>query len=1236
MPDLYFNRVPSPTATDDGTARPLTEDLSTGSGDGEDITCDADMAGTDGAPAAAGPDAGQDPTGPDTARQDTDGTEAEPEFTEADVAFVTAPPEAASAPGLGARLHAIGLGRANQPGTTTRVSGNGDAAGENAAPESGRWFRPTRAKKRYAAIPPEEQPDSAGTAVDLGSGGVATQDPAEPAPEPAAPGSPDAEAGAAPGLADAEASAVPGPADADAEAGAGPPAGADPEDTAPAGPMPEPEPVSGPAPRPVDGSVPADPVDGSAPGDLLDGSAPGDPVDGSARTDPGDVRARSADVWTPPDRGAGWAASAAGRVGSAAERMSALLRPGGPGPQARPSGPGNPPFPDGPDPDPALRADGLGWRPHEGGVGLASPPEGPVLAPLPEGPVLAPTPPGGPGLAAPGRAPREGLAPPGEALGTDEQPGERTAGIRSRVSRRTLLQAGLIGGAGVAALPLLALVGGVARTDQQPTDLAFSLNTNWLFGGQYLAGSESSFYDDSNFAPVTVPHTVIPLSWKDWDFPAWERVWIYRRHFSGARLLDSHRPGNRILVDFDGVMVNAAVSINDQVVATHQGGYLPFSAELTGKVTGGDNLLSVVVDSRCLAVPPIGVRRGPASVDFFQPGGIYRDVRLRVLPRVFLADLFARPADVLGTQPRVDIECTIDSAATERAEGTLVVQLFDGQEQMATQATTVKTGSPGTSTARLSLTGFGPVSLWSPDSPKLYTVQATLNFPGIGSHVLSRRIGFREASFRPDGFFLNGKRLQLFGLNRHQLYPYAGMAMGARAQRKDAEILRNEFNCNMVRCSHYPQSPAFLDACDELGLLVWEEAPGWHNVSSSPAWKDAVVRDVRDMVIRDRSRPSVIIWGTRLNETKDFAGLWAATRQAARELDSTRPSSGAMAHHEDTTWNEDVFAYNDYGTAGKTGNVELKRPFPGLPYLVSEAVGVEAVKPQHFAWTDPPSWLAHQAAMHGQAQSQARSNPGYAGLLAWAGFDYGSLLGPGPYDIKWAGVADGFRVPKPGAAIYQSQGDPAVRPVIVPVFFWEAGGAVPSPGPAPAQTAMIASNCERLDVFIGGALVDSALPASGDPRYRGLAHPPFLVHLPKRIPHPAPELVIQGFAGGSPVARVQMSASPDGDALAMAADDATISADGSDATRVVFRAIDAFGNQRRYGGGEVALTLSGPAILVGDNPFAFGQYGGLGAVWIRSLAGRPGTIMLTANHPLLGQAEVQVRSEPVKHVSELA
>jgi beta-galactosidase len=787
----------------------------------------------------------------------------------------------------------------------------------------------------------------------------------------------------------------------------------------------------------------------------------------------------------------------------------------------------------------------------------------------------------------------------------------------------------VIGGAGVASLPLIALVGGTSSNEPRPTNLIFSLNSDWLFGGQYNAGSESTVYDDSGFARVTVPHAVTPLSWRDWDVNAWQQVWIYRRHFNGGPLLSSQAPGNRILVDFDGVMVNATVVINDRAVATHQGGYLPFSAELTGHVTSGDNLLSVVVDSRSLPVPPISNRHGPASIDFFQPGGIYRDVRLSVLPKAFLSDLFALPVDVLSSQRRVDVECTIDSALANQATGTLQVELTDGSRQIASQSTTVDLGSPGVTTTKLSLTRLGQVRLWSTEKPTLYTVRATLTVPDAGSHSITRRIGFREASFRPDGFYLNGERLQLFGLNRHQLYPYAGMAMPARVQRKDAEILKNEFNCNMVRCSHYPQSPSFLDACDELGLLVWEEAPGWHDVSAGAAWQDLVVQNVRDMVTRDRSRPSVVIWGTRLNETADLPGLWAATRRAAAELDGSRPSSGAMSVHADTAWNEDVFAFNDYHVTKKTGEPALEPPLPGPPYLITETVGVVETTPQHFSWIDPPAVLARQAALHAQAQSQAQSEAGYAGMLAWAGFDYASPLGLGLGGIKWAGVADSFRIPKPGAAIYQSQLDPSVRPVIVPVFFWEAGGTLTGP-------AMIASNCEQLKIFIDGVHLTTALPAFGSPRYGGLDHPPFLISFPARPPVSAPELLIAGYVDGKRVAEVRLSSDPAGDTLAMAADDATISADGSDATRAVFRAVDSHGNQRRYPTGAVTLTLSGPAALIGDNPFAFGAYGGLGAVWIRSLADQPGIITLGAAHPQLGLAEVRVRSLPVKPGAQLA
>jgi beta-galactosidase len=811
-------------------------------------------------------------------------------------------------------------------------------------------------------------------------------------------------------------------------------------------------------------------------------------------------------------------------------------------------------------------------------------------------------------------------AVPAEAVLIEDHDQDEDSGQRRRISRRALVQAALIGGAGIAALPLLALINSLTR-NKPWAGVIYPLNTGWLFGG-YLPGAESTGYDDTALAPVTLPHNVTRLSWRNWNPATWQRTWLYRRHFEGAPLISHAKPGNRVFVDFDGVMVSATVVCNDQTITTHQGGYLPFSAEITSQLTAGKNVLSVIVDARCLPVPPIAVGTGPGSVDFFQPGGIYRDVSLRVVPQNFISDMFALPKDVLTEQRRIDVQCTIDAARKSASAATLLVELLDGTATVASTTRKIAIDAPGTSTASLSLTDLGKIELWSTGSPRLYTVRATLNVPHIGEHVITRRIGFRDIRFQPDGFYLNGQRLQLFGLDRHQLFPYTGMAMPARVQRRDAEILRNQFNCNMVRCSHYPQSPHFLDACDELGLLVWEEAPGWDHVSTQPSWQNQVIQNVRDMVTRDRNHPSVIIWGTRLNETTDYPHLWAATRQVARELDPSRPSSGAMDIYDTAQWAEDVFGFNDYTYNRHTGQAELLPPLAGVPYLITEAIGVVEARPEHFAWTDAPVLLAKQAALHAQAHNAARSDRRYSGLLAWSAFDYHSLQGH-PGSIKWTGVADGFRVPKPGAAIYQTQVDPKVRPMIVPVFFFELGGAQPGlTGPG----TMIASNCEMLHISLNGSQVMTALPAIQSPQYRNLPYPPFLVSLPAVDSPDHAELVIEGYVAGQRVAVVRMTTDPAGDHLAMAADDAEITADGSDATRVVFRAVDAYGNPRRFMSGQAALTVQGPGVLIGDNPFAFGAYGGLGAVWVRSVAGSPGTITVTAVHPVLGKAEVPIAS----------
>ena len=792
-------------------------------------------------------------------------------------------------------------------------------------------------------------------------------------------------------------------------------------------------------------------------------------------------------------------------------------------------------------------------------------------------------------------------------------------------SRRAVLRGGAVGGAAVslaAAGCSSGPVSAVPGTGAQPAvagvqaTRSYVFNQGWLFGGRHADGSEDPDYTDDGFAKITLPHTVTPLSWGNWDHRSWEGTWIYRKHFTMPG-----PPGGRVFADFDGVMVNATVVLNGTVLGAHQGGYLPWSNELTRHLVDGDNVLAVIVDASWLDVPPDGAPDGAAAVDYLQPGGIYRDVTLRVVPEVFLSDVFARPADVLTARRRVEVQATVDAAVVPAGPVRITAHLLDGSRTLASTSARVRITSPGRTVVRLTLTGIGEVTLWSPAEPKLYTIQLTLAHPGGRAHAAAVRTGFREAVFEPDGFYLNGHRLQIFGLNRHQLFPYTGMAAAARLQRRDAEILKFELNCNMVRCSHYPQSPHFLDACDELGVLVWQEPPGWQYVGG-PQWRDIILQNVTDMVLRDRNRPSVIVWATRPNETANYPRLYARTRRLAGELDGSRPTSGAMDTHSTAGWAQDVFGYDDYHSGAR--GAELLPPLPGVPYLVSEAVGALDGSPT-YRWTDAGAVLAEQARQHAQVHNIARSDPRYAGLLGWAGIDYASLHGGDRIwdNLKTPGVVDIFRVPKPGAAFYQSQLSPQVQPLILPVFFWDFGAASPPHGPG--ADAMIATNCDRLEIYVNGEHFATGRPDTD--RFGSLAYPPAFADL---IVDGSglPELRIDGYAGPRRVASVRMSADTSRDRLVLTADHGSIHGDGSDTTRVTFRALDAYGHQRPYVTGEVSLSLTGPARLIGDNPFAFGHYGGVGGAFVRSEPAQAGPVTVTAAHPVLGRAAVRVTVTP--------
>jgi beta-galactosidase len=676
--------------------------------------------------------------------------------------------------------------------------------------------------------------------------------------------------------------------------------------------------------------------------------------------------------------------------------------------------------------------------------------------------------------------------------------------------------------------------------------------------------------------------------------------------------------GGRVFVDFDGVMTDATLYLNGIEMAQHQGGFLPWSVELTDELSAGQNVLAVVVDGRWLEVPPEGNPGGPGDIDYLVPAGIYRDVALRLVPEAFISDVFAKPQNVLSGRPSLEVQATVDAAVAPRGKVKLTVELLDGSRKVAERSVEVLIRR-GTTAATLTLAGIRGITLWSPDTPKLYTVRTTISAKSIPSHTLEVTTGFRQATFEVDGFYLNGERLQIFGLNRHQLFPYTGMAASQRLQARDAELIKNELNCNMVRCSHYPQSPHFLDACDQVGLMVWEEPPGWQYVGDAH-FQQLVLQNVRDLVMRDRNRPSVIVWATRLNETSSYYDqLYAEARALAYRFDGTRQTTGAVDTQSTVGWSEDVFAYDDYHTSD--GNAILEPPLTGIPYMVSEAVG-SLDGPPLYRWIDSSQTLGTQARMHAQVHNIARSNQAYAGLLAFCSIDYDSYSGGNRlwHYLKWGGVLDTFRVPKPGASFYRSQVSPAVSPVIFPAFYWDFGPSSPATGPG--ANAMIATNCEMLAIYLDGQLLTSATPDTAS--YGSLAYPPVFVDLTVDGAG-LPTLQIEGYIAGKLVTSLQMSSNPSSDHLRLDLEDSSIQADGSDTTRFTFRALDAFGNQRPYVSGDVTLSLKGPAVLIAQNPFEFGAYGGVGGALIRSEAHRTGVVTVTASHPTLGSASAKLR-----------
>jgi beta-galactosidase len=578
---------------------------------------------------------------------------------------------------------------------------------------------------------------------------------------------------------------------------------------------------------------------------------------------------------------------------------------------------------------------------------------------------------------------------------------------------------------------------------------------------------------------------------------------------------------------------------------------------------------------------------------------------LRIVSPTYIENIFAQPRDVLSDHPAVDVQCHLASSEESVAGLTLEVSLHDGDRVLAKTAQPLSDqGNEDPKSVTLHLENLGRIELWDLKTPKLYSVEARLlrNREVLDSD--SRRLGFREAKFTPQGFSLNGKIIKLRGLDRHQTFPWVGQAMPGRVQQRDALILRKNLKCNIVRTSHYPQSRHFLDACDEVGLLVLEEIPGWHHIGDQ-AWQDLAVDNVGRMVRRDWNHPSIILWGVRINESEDDHDFYIRTNALAHQLDPTRQTGGIRAHFNSELL-EDVFTMNDFGFPLRPPNhpLYLNTEFVGHTYPTKTIDNIERVR--------------KHTIRHARVHNQIASNPQYAGGIGWCAFDYNTHANFGSGDrICYHGVTDIFREPKPAAGFYRSQCDPDEEIVLEPAFHWARGDENTG-----FTRALVCSNCEHLKFYVNGKLVAEADPDREE--FGHLKYPPFSADLRNALKDWG-DLRIDGYIGGKQVITRSFSGRGIDSKFMLLPDDTTLIGDGADTTRVVLRVTDEFEAVRPFANDAIRLEVTGPAEIIGDNPFSL--VGGRGAIWIRAYE-MAGKATLTAIHPQLGMQKLEFEITP--------
>jgi len=763
---------------------------------------------------------------------------------------------------------------------------------------------------------------------------------------------------------------------------------------------------------------------------------------------------------------------------------------------------------------------------------------------------------------------------------------------------------------------------------------ATDFQNGWRFHAEDVPGAEGGSFDDVSWETVTIPHPVrieARVCGKD-NNPQWEGVCWYRKTIE----ITPEMAGKVVWVRFEGAMNKAVLYANGNQIAENLDGYLPFVADLTSLAkTPGQITLALKLDTQH---NPVSGPKPLASLDFNLYHGLYRPASLIVKPLLHITDeilenkvasggVFVTYPEVSEKSATVNAQVHLRNSAAAPAAFSLVARLSDlsGKEVAKKESDSLSLKSGEDRAFPLPLTVAQP-QLWSPQAPNLYYLDIDVLANGKVIDHQRQRIGIRRIAFTPGGIVINGKKQFLRGTNRHQEYPYVGNALSDEAQFRDAFKIK-QAGFDYVRLSHYPQSPAFMDACDELGLVTMPCVLGWQFNPKTEEFYANRVQSVRDLIRRDRNHPSACMWEACINEggmppaflermnsaaheeypgDQMFTSGWVTgldIKVSARQHKSTKEFTGV-------TFPAIVSEYGDWEYMGKD-----KEGLNLDTLVLPEGVKETYLMSRMTRGSGEPG-LARQA-MNFQEGHNENLGTAAAADGVWVMFDYNRGYAK---NLETSGVSDLFRIPKFGHAFYQSQRDPSetirVGPTVIggPMAFIASWWTDKSP-----LTVRVYSNAEEVELFLNGKSLGRNKPDTGVTANR-LKHPPFTFLMPKFEPG---ELRAVAYSGGKPVAehRVKTPGAPK--ALALSADvSGKPPVAGGDLLFVYARVVDEAGTVVPSSKIPITFAVEGDAKLVGENPI--NAEGGIAAILVKTGA-KPGPVTVRGNSgSLSGEVKLEV------------